>query len=91
MMKEKEFNDMMNEMRSDILRVDTRIQRIKEGIQRAEALMNKIESEEPNDGMELKVFHDWLETCPSKDYLITQSFEGLRYVRFLVKEENNES
>jgi hypothetical protein len=40
--------------------------------------------------MTLKQFRDWLYTCPTTDYLVVNSIDGLRTVNFCVIEEEDE-
>jgi hypothetical protein len=40
--------------------------------------------------MTLKQFRNWLHTCPTTDYLVVNSCEGLRTVNFCVIEEDEE-
>jgi hypothetical protein len=40
--------------------------------------------------MTLKQFRNWLHTCPTTDYLVVNSCEGLRTVNFCVIEEDDE-
>jgi len=40
--------------------------------------------------MTLKQFREWLHTCPTTDYLVVNSFEGLRTVNFCVDEDDEE-
>ena len=40
--------------------------------------------------MTLKEFREWIHTCPTTDYLVVNSIDGLRTVNFCVEEDDEE-